>query len=46
MALEVSQEHVVVGREVAYGIILFRGGVDYRSRVMCEAGKVGAVFLR
>ncbi len=45
MPSEISEEYVVVGGEVAYGIIFFGGCVDYGGGMMCEACKVGAVLL-
>ena len=45
MAFEVAQELVVVGGEVADGVVDFCGGVQDGLRVVGEAGEVGAVFL-
>jgi len=45
MTPEISQEYVVVSGEVAYGIVLFSGCVDYGGGMMCEAGEVGTVLL-
>ena len=46
MALEVSQEGVVVSREVTDAIIDFGAGIDNRGRMMGETSQVGAILLR
>ena len=45
MAFEVADELVVVGGEVADGVVDFCGGVEDGLRVVGEAGEVAAVFL-
>ena len=45
MALEIAEELVVVGGQVADGVVRFRGRVDDGLGVVGEAGQVGAVFF-
>lgn len=45
MPPEIAQKGIVVRREVAYTVVLFRARVDDGSGVVGEAGEVGAVFL-
>lgn len=45
MSAEIAQECIVVRREVAYTVVLFRTRVDDGSGMVREAGEVGAVFL-
>ena len=45
MAFEVAEEGIVVGGEVADGVVCFCRGVDDRLGVVGEAGEVGAVFF-
>ena len=45
VAPEVTEEGIVVGREVAYTIVLFRTRVDDGGGMVREAREMGAVFL-
>lgn len=45
VAFEVAEEGVIVSGEISDGVVEFGGGVDDRGGVVCEAGKVSAIFL-
>lgn len=45
MAFEVAEEGVIVGREVADGIVDHGRRVDDGLGMVREAGEVGAIFL-